>query len=182
MNAPSRGSLWILVAVAIVGHVLLAAGLFGPAITIAPRMGEFTTVAAALGILDRGETLSIVASTRRLFDAGETVIAIVIALASIVTPLTKLAIINRALVDALRSQPVTPWLARTSNLTKYSLIDVLVIAILIVCAKSFPGGTVITPRWGIYAFSAAAILPWIIARGLAPSRKQAARAAASEPA
>jgi uncharacterized paraquat-inducible protein A len=140
-------------------------------------MAELTPVAKALGILEREETLSIVASTRRLFEAGETVIALIIALASIATPLAKLVVVNRALFDAIRSAPITHWLGRTSHLTKYSLIDVVVIAILIVCAKAFPGGTVITPRWGIYAFSIAATLPWIIARGLAdPGRNRRIRA------
>jgi paraquat-inducible protein A len=129
-------------------------------------MGELTSVAAALGILEREETLSIVASIRRLFEADEVVIATVIALASIVTPLAKLVVVNRALFDAARSAPVTPWLARTAHLTKYSLIDVLVIAMLIVCAKVFPGGASVSARWGIYAFGVAAVIPWIIARGL----------------
>jgi uncharacterized paraquat-inducible protein A len=172
MSVRRRALLWILIALSFLGHVLLAAGLFAPSITISPRMGELTKVAAILGILDREETLSIVTSTRRLFDAGEIVIATIIALASIVTPLAKLVVVNRALFDAARSAPVTPWLARTSHLTKYSLIDVLVIAILIVCAKSLPGGTTISARWGIYAFSIAAVLPWIIVRGLGPRAVQ----------
>src|SRR5688572_14758820 len=175
MKPGSRGRLALLAALGLLGHVLLAAGLFGPSITIEPRMGALTPAAAALGILDRPETLSIVASTRRLFEAGETVIAVVLALASIVTPVAKLIVVNRALFDAFRSAPITPWLARTSHLTKYSLIDVLVIAVLIVCAKAFPAGTIISARWGIYAFSIAAVLPWIIVRGLAPSRNRPLR-------
>jgi uncharacterized paraquat-inducible protein A len=167
----SRSHLWLLFALAILGHVLLAAGLFGPAITISPRMGEFTRVAAALGILEREETLSIVTSVRRLLDAGDVVIATIIVIASIVIPVAKLVIINRAFFDAFRDDPITPWLARTSHLTKYSLIDVLVIGILIVCAKSFPGGTIISARWGIYAFGIAATLPWLIVRGLGPTRQ-----------
>jgi hypothetical protein len=163
----SRGQgLWLLFAVSLLGHALLAAGLFGPSITIRPQMGGFTRVASALGILDREETLSIVGSTRRLFDAGEVAIALIIALASIVTPLVKLVVVNRALVDAARSDQITPWLARLSHLTKYSFIDVLVIGILIVCAKSLPGGTTIDARWGIYAFTVAATVPWIVAWGL----------------
>jgi hypothetical protein len=75
-------------------------------------------------------------------------------------------VVNRALFDAARSAPVTPWLARTSRLTKYSLIDVMVIAMLIVCAKAFPGGASVSARWGIYAFAVAAILPWVVALGL----------------
>jgi uncharacterized paraquat-inducible protein A len=164
----SRARFAALVLLSALGHALLAAGLFGPAIVVRPRMGEFTPVAAALGILDPEETLSIVTSIRRLFDAGEIAIATIIALASIVTPLAKLVVVNRALFDASRGVPITPWLGRTSRLTKYSLIDVLVIAILIVCAKSLPGGTTVSHRWGIWAFSIAATLPWIIARGLAP--------------
>src|SRR4029079_11595479 len=144
-----------LVALGVLGHLLLAAGLFGPSITIRPRMGDITPVAAALGVLDPEETLSIVSSTRRLYDSGDVVIAAIIALASIVTPLAKLVIVNRALFDAVRAAPITTWLDRTSHLTKYSLVDVLVIAIVIVCAKSLPGGTVISARWGIYAFSLA---------------------------
>jgi uncharacterized paraquat-inducible protein A len=167
---PRPRLLWLLVFIGVLGHGLLAAGLLGPSITISPRLGEFTPIAAALGILDREETLSIVKSIRRLFEAGDVALATIITLASIVTPLAKLVIVNRALFDALRSAPITPWLTRTSRLTKYSLIDVLVIAILIVCAKSFPGGTIVTGRWAIYSFSIAAVLPWIIARGLAVQR------------
>ena len=167
MPPPSRARLWLLAAVAALGHVALAAGLLGPAITIAPRMGSLTPVASVLGLVQQPETLSILASTRRLFEAGETTIALVIAFASIVTPLLKLVVVNRALFDSFRSAPVTPWLARTSHLAKYSLVDVLVIAILIVCAKAFPGGTEVSARAGLYCFGVAAILPWIIVRGLA---------------
>src|SRR6188472_1995259 len=121
MRSPSRAPLWLLIPLCLLGHVLLAAGLFGPAITITPRMGELTAVGRALGIVERAETLSIFTSTRRLFEARETFIAVVLTIASIVIPLAKLVVVNRALVDACRSAPITPWLARTSNLTKYSL-------------------------------------------------------------
>jgi uncharacterized paraquat-inducible protein A len=135
-------------------------------------MGELTPVGRALGILEGPETLSIFASTRRLFEARETFIAVVLTLASIVIPLAKLVVVNRALLDACRSAPITPWLSRTSNLTKYSLTDVFVVAVFIVCFKSFPGGTEISHHWGLWAFAAAATLPWIIAFGLAPRRAQ----------
>jgi uncharacterized paraquat-inducible protein A len=166
MPSPRRARLWLLALLDLAGHALLAAGLLGPALTITPRMGELTSVAAALGILEREETLSIVGSIQRLFEADEVVIGAIIALASIVTPLAKLVVVNRALFDAARAAPVTPWLGRTSRLTKYSLVDVMVVAMLIVSAKAFPGGGTVSARWGLAAFGVAAVLPWIIARGL----------------
>ena len=48
------------------------------------------------------------------------------------------------------------------TLGKFSMADVFVVALVVVASKSFPGGTTVDLRWGIYAFAGAALLTMVL--------------------
>ena len=153
----TRSSLAGLTALNWLGHVLLALGLFGPCMTITPRMGEHTGLAKWLGLLDDPESYSIFGGIVRLLD-GNLLVALALALFSGVFPLSKAIILRAALSDARAGRSASRAHGIAAKFGKYSMVDVFVIALLVVASKRVPGGTTIDIEWGAYAFGAAALL------------------------
>ncbi|MFQ5843931.1 MAG: paraquat-inducible protein A [Planctomycetota bacterium] len=153
------------------GHVLLALGLFGPCMTITPRMKAHTGLARWLGLVDDPETYSILSGIGELLRGGKVVIGTVLLVFSVLFPVAKLVVLRAGLADARSGSPITPAHRIASVLGKYSMVDVFVIALLVVASQSFPGGTTITILWGTYTFAGAALLSTAVGIGLARLRR-----------
>ena len=128
--------------------------------TVTPQMGEYTGLGKWLGMVEAPKTYSIVSGVAALFENNPALGAVVF-LFSILFPLAKLILLRAAL------KKPRPHRARlVAGLSKYSMVDVFVIALLIVASKSLPGGTTIAVRWGAFAFGAAALMTIPVALGL----------------
>lgn len=134
-------------------HGLLGVGLFAPAFTVTPRLEPHDELARWLGLLDDPATYSLAGGIRRLVLDGHAALGVLLFLFSVAFPVAKLALVRAALREG-RSGPVHRWLARTS---KFSMADVFVLALVVVAAKTFPGGTTVDLHYGAYVFAAAAL-------------------------
>ena len=150
------------------GHLLLGVGLCAPCMTITPRMEPHTGLARWLGLVKEPETYAIVKGIARLLEAGNLLLGIVLLTFSCLFPVVKLILLRGAIGAAGH--------AAVHRFGKYSMVDVFVIALLVVASKSFPGGTTVEVRWGVFVFAAAALLPMAVGQRLYSST--AARAAA----
>ncbi len=135
-------------------HGLLGAGLFAPAFTVTPRLAPHNDLARWLGMLDAPKTYSIAGGIRHLVLDGQPGIGLVLFVFSVVFPIAKLAL-ARACLNEGQSGPIHTWMARVS---KFSMADVFVLALVVLAAKTFPGGTTVSLHYGIYLFGAAALL------------------------
>ena len=142
---------------AVTAFVLLIAGLVGPFMNV-----------AKLGDQDR---FSLLAGVARLVDDGHFALGAVIFLFSVVFPLAKLSLILAATSSlAPLSHAARHRLHHLAELTaKYSLLDVVVIALLIVVLK-VDGLAEVKPGWGTFSFLAAALTSMLA--GLSVDAKQ----------
>ena len=140
-------------------HVLLAVGLFAPAMTITPHAKPHDALARWLGLIDEPRTYSIVTGVVKLLRGGNMPIGLVLLAFSVLFPFAKLVVLRAALRDKAAGREATPARGFVNTFGKYSMVDVFVIALLVLACQTFPGGTTVDVEWGIYAFAAAALLP-----------------------
>ena len=153
------------------GHFLLGLGLCGPCMTVTPKMDSVEGVARWLGLLDDPRTYSILEGIWELLKGGGLFVGIVLLVFSVLFPVAKLVVL-RVCLGAMRSGG-SPGLAfkLATRFSKYSMVDVFVIALIVVASRSFPGGTTVELRWGTYAFAAAALLSVAVSAMLARAQK-----------
>ncbi|MHC4960100.1 MAG: paraquat-inducible protein A, partial [Planctomycetota bacterium] len=114
-----------------VGHVLLGVGLFAPCMTVTPRLGAYTGLGQWLGLVQAPRTYSILEGVRALLDNNALLGAIVFVF-SVVFPLSKLVILRAGIADTIAGGRASGAQRITTVLSKYSMVDVFVIALLIV--------------------------------------------------
>jgi paraquat-inducible protein A len=139
-------------------HILLGVGLAAPCMTIVPRLGAHTALGAWLGLLDEPRSFSILTGIRGLLAGNGLWIGLLLLVFSVLFPLAKLIGLRIALADLAANRPLNRLHRLLANVGKYSMADVFVVALLVVASKSFPGGTEVQIRWGLYAFASAALL------------------------
>jgi len=145
------------------GHVLLGFGLFGPCMTVTPRMESVQGLAKWLGLVGEPKTYSIVSGVRALLNGGNVGIGLILLFFSVFFPIAKLVALRVCITDARLGRSH----ALAARFGKYSMVDVFVIALLVVTGKSYPGGTTVEIEWGIFAFAGAALLSMLVGTAVA---------------
>lgn len=124
-----------------------------------PRLGEGWREAALkrfLGDQLTPQTFSVVSGIATLLKEHEFGIGCLLMVFSVAFPVLKLALVFIILNHERRDHaPLVHCLAHAG---KWSMLDVLVVAIMVLCFKTFPGGTRIEMNWGAYAFAASVLL------------------------
>jgi len=154
----------------LIGAVLLLFfGLTLPAFTMDPSLGG--------GFLEwwvdvftdemTPKTFSILGGIGHLFADGETILAIIILSFSVILPTAKalllLIIVGNegglvSLSKEISAKLHDNGMKYASYLGKYSMVDVLVISIIVVAFKGFPGGSKVIAEVGIYCFAIQVVL------------------------
>jgi paraquat-inducible protein A len=118
------------------------------------------------GILDP-RTYSVVGGIALLFTEGDTAVAIILLLFSVIFPACKLALLWSVLLqpDPARARLVR----RLETLGPWSMADVFVVSVSLLAFKAFPGGTTFTIQWGYYLFLTS-VVAGLIATWLAKRR------------
>jgi paraquat-inducible protein A len=141
----------------------LGIGLVAPTISIEPRAGEFTWL-VELWDEEATETVtySIVGAIRDLFLMNNFFPALVLGLFSVAFPVFKLSLYWLVTVHHPNSSTVASLLKWTARLSKFSMLEVLFLALVILTVKALPGGSEATIRWGTYLFVASALGSMIV--------------------
>ena len=150
-----------------VAHAVLGIGLCAPCMTVTPRMGRVEGLARWLGLLDEPRRYSILTGILDLLRGGALAIGAVLLVFSVLFPVAKLIVLRVCLAELSRGGRPGPAHAFATRLSKFSMVDVFVIALLVVASRSFPGGTSVDLEWGTYAFAAAALASVAVALGVA---------------
>ena len=142
-----------------IASLLFALGLFAPSMTIVPRFGELTrAVKLFKPNFDQPKEVSIASGIYTLFRAREYAIGSVILLFSVLFPLWKLGVLWGGVESLHRRADPAKELVFIEKLGKFSMLDVYVMALLVVCIKGLPGGTEVRLEWGLIAFSVSILL------------------------
>lgn len=144
-------------------HGVLALGLVAPCMTIVAQMGDMTDVADAAGLLPPPKSYSVLTGILALFEHRNVLIGVLLLGFSVLFPVTKLVVVRLTLRAAAAGAPAPGLLKATALLSKYSMIDVFVIALIVVASKTLPGGSRVELEWGTIAFAAAALLSMVLA-------------------
>ena len=128
-----------------------AAGLVLPLFIIEPRAEEWTE---ALKLLAPGKMQSkeftLLGGIAGMWQGGERVLAILLALFSVVLPLAKLSILT---VEAAAPEALSDsWRNLMKSVSRYAMVEVFVIALLVMLAKGMPGGSRMELGIGTTAF------------------------------
>lgn len=96
------------------------------------------------------KTYSVISGIGRLYEDGDTVIAFVLLLFSVIFPAAKLTLLWSIL---FRPKSINTRLLRfLEALGPWSMADVFVVSVMLLAFKSFPGGTSFTVEPGYYLF------------------------------
>ena len=134
---------------------LLGLGLAAPALIVYPSAGQLTEFLRIFTPgFDSPREVSIAGGIITLFNEGEIVIGSILLLFSVLFPLAKLGAMWVGVLENARN--VTVHFA--ARLAKYSMLDVLVLALLVIAIKKIPGGSRIAIGPGAIFFAASVII------------------------
>ena len=173
----------IIRAALVIASVLLGLGLVAPCLTIEPSMGA--AFDSWLRLLKPDElqptTYSILGGILELMRTDSPGLGLLLLAFSVVFPTVKLATLWWGVSILKRGRPAGAALWITHHAGKFSMLDVMVVAVFIVAIKGLPGDTEVTIGWGLFAFAASVILS-IIASLLVTRLERAIEPAPQAPA
>lgn len=158
----------------LVAAVLLGAGLVAPAMTVQPAFGKFDSWVRLLEPdATRPTTYSLLGGIRALIDHGDVAIGLLLLGFSVIFPIVKLSLMSwsAARLEAGVAGGTALTLAQHSG--KFSMLDVLVVAMLVLAIKGLPGGSTLTLRVGVWLFAASVGISLVVAILLHRREKQA---------
>ena len=142
----------------ILSSAALGIGLVAPTLSIEPRAGEFTWL---VEIWDEEATetvtYSIVGAIGDLYQTNNFFLALVLGLFSVAFPVFKLCLYWLATVYQDKPHSVSYLVKWTARISKFSMVEVLFLALLILTVKTLPGGSKATIEWGAYLFVVSAL-------------------------
>jgi paraquat-inducible protein A len=92
-----------------------------------------------------------------LFEHNNLLVGCLLLCFSVLFPISKLIVVRLVLQESTRGAVSKRLLHAIAMLSKYSMVDVFVIALLVVASKTAPGSSV-ELHWGTFAFATAALL------------------------
>jgi len=136
---------------------LLGLGLVAPAFTITTDFGRWDGWIRLLdpeSDAERHQTFGLVGGIVRLIREGSVGIGVVLIAFTVVFPTLKLALL------AFANERPAPGLAGAiaRHAGKFSMLDVLVLAMLVIAIKGLPGGSELALRHGVWAFAGSVLL------------------------
>lgn len=141
----------VLLALVMFSACAFAAGLVLPLFTVEPRAEEWTE---ALKVLApgkmRSKEITLLGGILGMWHDGEWALAIVLAFFSVVLPLAKFSILT---VEAAAPEVLSHSLRKLmKSVSRYAMVEVFVIALLVMLVKGMPGGSRIELGIGTAAF------------------------------
>ena len=147
----------------VLASILFGVGLVAPCLTLHPSAGEYTSLVKFFrpSFTDPRE-VSILGGILTLIGGEDLFIGCMLLLFTIVFPLVKLGVLWCAVRD-LRDRVHAPHhIALVEKLGKFSMLDVLVLALLVIAVKQLPGGTEVTLEFGVLAFASSVIISLLL--------------------
>jgi len=144
----------------ILACIAFAAGLVLPLFTVRPGAGEWTHVVRMFASEQmREQTYTLLGGILQLWQGEEKLLAIILGMLSLVLPIAKLSVLWW---ECLPGCGVSlEWMRFFRMVSRYAMVEVFVIALLVILIKGLPGGSQITLHAGTWAFSASVIISLI---------------------
>jgi paraquat-inducible protein A len=172
-----RFQLHLVRVVLLAAATLLGLGLVAPCMTIVPGFGEFEGWVRVLKPeLKTTSVYSVLSGILAMIRHGSVGVGVLLLAFSVCFPVIKLAVMAWS-AEAIARRYSTPKVMMIAHHAgKFSMLDVLVIALIVIAVKGLPGNTQIELQWGVWAFAASVVLS-MLASILLAGMEQRARAA-----
>ena len=139
---------------------LLGLGLVAPAMTILTSFGRldgWVRLIAPELLAESETTYSLLGGILRLIREGSPGLGALLLAFSAIFPTLKLAIMAHANERIVAGGRGGLTLAFAHHAGKFSMLDVLVLAMLVLAIKGLPGSSELELRWGVWAFGASVL-------------------------
>lgn len=143
---------------------LLGLGLVAPSMTITTSFGRYDgwlRLIAPEMIREEQVTYSLLGGILTLIELGNVGIGLLLVAFTCVFPTLKLMLMAWAIQTLMAGRRAGRLLSLAHHAGKFSMLDVLVLALLILVIKGLPGSSELWLEWGVWAFAASVILSLI---------------------
>ena len=140
---------------------LLGLGLVAPAMTIETSFSRYDgwlRLIAPEMIREEQVTYSLLGGIATLFELGNVALGLLLLAFTCVFPTLKLMLMGWAAQTLMDGGRAGTLLAMSHHAGKFSMLDVLVLALLILAIKGLPGSSELRLEWGVWAFAASVLL------------------------
>ncbi len=140
---------------------LLGLGLVAPAMTVETTFGRYDGWIRLLAPdLQAGQVsqYSLVTGILSLYEEGSLPLAVLLGCFTCLFPTFKLVLMASATEVISRGRNPGRLLGLVHHAGKFSMLDVLVIALLVLAIKGLPGSSRMSVNWGVYAFAASVVI------------------------
>jgi paraquat-inducible protein A len=147
----------IAAALVIAACLTFAAGLVLPLFSIEPAAGRWTPVIKIFAKEQFAvQSYTLPGGIATLWSGGEIFLTILLGLLSLVLPVVKLCVLWW---EAFSPDALPPGLLSFFRaVSRYAMVEVFLIALMVLMVKGMPGGSCITLHLGTYAFAASVLL------------------------
>ena len=168
--------LWPTRLLVLLAAALLGLGLVAPCMTITPAFGEYDTLVRLLHPeYTQSTTYSVLTGILTLVRQDNAPLGLLLLAFSAVFPTAKLAVMAGATQKLADGRPAGVWMTLAHHTGKFSMLDVLVLALLVLAIKGLPGGSRVTLGWGVWAFAGSVVLSLVLSILLHTLEKRAQR-------
>ncbi len=145
--------------VIVISAIFLGLGLVLPCMKIWPKFGSMDSWVKLLKpSMNTPSEYSVLSGIMRLIEHGQMGIGLLLLFFSCIFPTFKLAVLAWA-VSLFKRGEHAGWLLKIAHHTgKYSMLDVMVLALIVIAIKGLPGSTEITLGPGVWMFAGSVIL------------------------
>ena len=143
--------------------VAFGAAMVMPLFTIHPAAGRWTSVAKLISPENfRAKPITLPDGIASLWNGGEWHLAVLIGALSLALPVVKLAVLWWEICGFIDLGPGILRFFRAAS--RYAMIEVFLIALLVMWVKGMPGGSGISLESGTWCFTASVILSFVASR------------------
>ncbi len=141
----------------LLSSVAFGAGLVLPLLTIQPGAGAWTALVRLVAADQlRPHSLTLPGGIYELWEGGEVCLALLLGLVSLVLPVVKLSVLwwECNMIGGIG----VAWFRFFQAVSRYAMLEVFVIALLVMVVKTLPSGSHVTLHLGTAAFALSVIL------------------------
>ena len=133
--------------------LLLGLGVFGPCLEIVPGFGDYSPLVRVLKPdLTVPTRFSLYSGITHMAEGGNWWLAALVFAFSVLFPVAKVSVYWIAANDTPKHPTFKKAFRLATQLGKFSMVDVFVIALLVVAIKGLPGNTQVKLQWGCWCF------------------------------
>ncbi|MBC7783704.1 MAG: paraquat-inducible protein A [Burkholderiales bacterium] len=139
--------------------VLLGIGLVAPCMRIVPHFGAYDSWVRLLRpSMGRTSEYSVLSGILTMIEQRHLGVGLVLLFFSCVFPTLKLAVMAWGVESLARGKRTGPLLQMAHHTGKFSMLDVLVLALIVIAIKGLPGSTEVQLGWGVWMFATSVVL------------------------